>query len=313
MDGRERMGFVRHFFWGLLMLVIAYFFLTAYRDYRDNYQVDLFTELNYPYDGGTVQLAIDKGREKSFAYDGNTEFIGSGGEKVSPEAVSSSLVHVIWKHDGDRKVASRITEISGKRANDVLARDQQITAQSETLGMVRSVNDHKTIITKAELIVAFGVLVPLALLFLIRNNYIGLIGTYIIMLSGVFLLGGSTWALQNGTINGFWWMTLVGLGAYLAYVPYGSVLFDRLMAQTHVIGTAVFAIYIMDALGYTGSVAVQVYCDIFYPDTGSGGDSRLAFFIDFSYLMAAVGLLLFIGSCLYFLAKGRTATKPAGP
>ena len=46
---------------------------------------------------------------------------------------------------------------------------------------------------------------------------------------------------EAGVIDGFWWMTLVGLGSYLAYVPYGSVLFDRLMASTGAIGTAVFA------------------------------------------------------------------------
>ena len=50
MDRRQRYAFVRNFFWGLLMLVVAYFFLTAYRDYRDNYQVEMFSALNYPYE-----------------------------------------------------------------------------------------------------------------------------------------------------------------------------------------------------------------------------------------------------------------------
>ncbi len=213
MDARERVGFVRQFFWGLLMLVVAYFFLTAYRDYRDNYQVEMFSSLNYSYES------------------------------------------------------------------------------------------NKAIISQAETIVAFGVLVPLGLLFLIRNNRAGLIGTYGIMITGVAILGGSTWLLEQEKISGFWWMTCVGLGAYLAYVPYGSVLFDRLMAQSHVVGTAVFAIYIMDALGYTGSVAVQIYRDVFYRVDQESGADRLGFFIDFSYLMAVVGMVLFVGSMLYFLLR----------
>ncbi len=221
MRASDRAAFVRSFFWGLLLLVIAYFFLTAYRDYRDNYQVEMFAALDYPYDA------------------------------------------------------------------------------------------HKTIITKAETLVALGVLVPLGLLFLIRNNRWGLIGTYAIMVCGLVILGGSTWAMENNHIDGFWWMTLVGLGAYLAYVPYGSVLFDRLMASTHVVGTAVFAIYIMDALGYTGSVAVQIYRDCLYADSAEPALGRLEFFIDFSYFMAGVGLLLLIGSCLYFLAKGRRKPQNA--
>ncbi|MEC7502098.1 MAG: DUF5690 family protein [Planctomycetota bacterium] len=218
MDNQQRNAFVRNFFWGLLMLVVAYFFLTAYRDYRDNYQVEMFSALDYPYEA------------------------------------------------------------------------------------------NKSIITQAETVVAFGVLVPLGLLFLIRNNRWGLIGTYAIMLSGATLLGMSTWMMEKEWINGFWWMTCVGLGAYLAYVPYGSVLFDRLIAQGNVLGTAVFAIYIMDALGYTGSVAVQIYRDIFYSDSEQPNAARLEFFIHFSYLMAVVGLFLFLGSLIYFLAQTRRAS-----
>lgn len=222
MDSEQRVKFIKHYLWGLLMLVVAYFFLTAYRDYRDNYQVEMFSALEYSYE------------------------------------------------------------------------------------------DNKSIITQAETLVAFGVLIPLGLLFLIRNNRWGLIGTYTIMLAGVVILGGATWLLEEGLINGFWWMTCVGLGAYLAYVPYGSVLFDRLIAQGHVVGTAVFAIYIMDALGYTGSVAVQIYRDIVYADTQEPNVARLAFFIDFSYLMAVIGLLLFVASLCYFLLRtSRSEISPA--
>ena len=43
------------------------------------------------------------------------------------------------------------------------------------------------------------------------------------MTGGVILLGVSTLLLEMGTISGFWWLTLTGLGSYLAYVPYGSL------------------------------------------------------------------------------------------
>jgi hypothetical protein len=151
----------------------------------------------------------------------------------------------------------------------------------------------------------FGVAVPLGLLFLIRKNRIGLLCTYLVMTTGILLLSASTWAYQSGTLNGFWWMTLVGLGAYLAYVPYGSLLFDRLIASTHIVGTAVFAIYIMDAIGYTGSAAVQVYRDVIYRGTSSSSASRLQFFIDFTYFMSALGAVMLIGSCIYFLVGHR--------
>jgi hypothetical protein len=232
MNAVDRLAFVRNFFFGLLMLLVAYFFLTAYRDYRDNYQRELFEELGYQYEDVVEQV--------------------NGTEVVT-------------------------------RAGD------------------------KTIITRAETIVMFGVAVPLGLLFLVRNNRWGLIGTYAIMTVGALLLGASTWAFQTDLISGFWWLTLVGLGAYMFYVPYGSVLFDRLIASTSVVGTAVLAIYIMDAIGYTGSAAVQIYRDVIYRshDGGSATGSRLEFFIDFTYLMSVLGVVMLVASCVYFLIRQR--------
>jgi hypothetical protein len=116
------------------------------------------------------------------------------------------------------------------------------------------------------------------------------------MTAGVALLGLSTLALEAGLINGFWWLTFTGLGSYLAYVPYGSVLFDRLIASTRVVATAVFAIYLADAIGYTGSVGIQLYRDLAASDL-----SRLGFFKGFTYFMSALGMVCLVSSCLYFL------------
>ena len=226
MDRASRLAFVRQFFWGIMMLVVAYFFLTAYRDYRDNYQVELFEELGYRYEDVTQ---VDE----------------NGGQIVTP--------------------------------------------------------GNKIIIIQAETIVAFGVLIVLGLLFLIKNNRIGLLATFGIMTVGVLLMGAGTFAWEAGWIDGFVWMTCVGLGSYLAYVPYGSVLFDRLVASTRVVGTAVFAIYVADAIGYTGSVGVLIYRDVLYREAAQSNSSRLAFFVDFTYLMSGLGALLLLGSCAYFL------------
>ena len=96
MDGRQRLRFLVTFWPGLLMLFIAYFFLTAYRDFRDNFGREIWIELGYDQD--------------------------------------------------------------------------------------------PAIFTKAETFVAFGVIVTLALLCLIKDNRKGLIGVYVIMTSGLVLL-----------------------------------------------------------------------------------------------------------------------------
>ncbi|MDX2132377.1 MAG: DUF5690 family protein [Planctomycetota bacterium] len=218
MNASDRWAFVRRFAPGLFMLFLLYFFLTAYRDYRDNYAVEVLGQLGYA--------------------------------------------------------------------------------------------DVKAIFTKTEMPIAFGVMGTLALLSLVKNNRSGLLVALGIMGFGVALMGGATLLLDAGAISGLLWMILVGMGAYLCYVPYGSVLFDRLMACTGFVGTAVFAIYMADALGYTGSVAVQLYKDL-----GAGDMSRLGFLRYMTYGVSALGVLMIAGSGVYFggiSRRARDAAPPAG-
>jgi hypothetical protein len=214
MGGSDRMAFIKHFMFGLIALCVSYFFLTAYRDFRDNYQVEMFDALGYPY------------------------------------------------------------------------------------------SQNKAIISKTETLVMFGVMGALALLNLIKDNRRGLIGAFAVMITGMLMMGAGTLLLQLKLINGFWWMTMTGLGSYLAYVPYGSVLFDRLMASTRVVGTAVFAIYLADSIGYTGSVGVQLFKDLAEADS-----SRLGFFIGFTYFMSILGVICLTGSLFYFLRKQHKEVK----
>ena len=41
MNRVHRWAFVRHFFWGLLFMLLAYLFLSAYRDFRDTFMVEI--------------------------------------------------------------------------------------------------------------------------------------------------------------------------------------------------------------------------------------------------------------------------------
>lgn len=206
MNSTHRAAFIRHYLWGLLPLLAVYFFLTAFRDFRDNYGIELFRQLGYT------------GREGIF--------------------------------------------------------------------------------TRSELPVAFGVMACLAALNVVQDNRRGLLAAYALMTGGLLLMGLATLMLDSHVIGGLTWMILIGLGSYLAYVPYGSVLFDRLIASTRIAGTAVFAIYLADAIGYSGSVAVQLYHDLAEPHV-----SRLAFFRGFTYLLSLIGAALLVASAAVFLAR----------
>ena len=205
MDGKERWAFVMKFLPGMVMLMIAYFFLTAYRDFRDNFGVEIFDQLGY--------------------------------------------------------------------------------GESET-----------AIFTRSELWVAFGVVGTLAVLNLIRDNRLGLIGAFVVMTGGCLLMAAGTMWYDAGAISGLQWMIMCGLGSYLAYVPYGSVLFDRLIASTRVMGTAVFVIYLADSIGYVGSISVMAI-----KDQIAGDMTRLEFFRQLTYGMSGLGVVMLVLSLIYFL------------
>ncbi len=206
MDRASKLAFFRALFLGLVLLLIARLLTTAFRDYRDNYGVEIFGALGY---------------------------------RTDP-----------------------------------------------------------TLFTRTEIPVAFGVMLSLALLNLIRNNRAGVVGAHILMMIGLTLMAVSTLLLDLGLLGGLGWMILVGLGSYMAYVPHDSVVFDRIIASTRVPGTAVFAIYLADATGYTGSIGLPLLKDLIFPEM-----DRLAFFRIFTYIVAFGGMGILAASCIYFYTK----------
>jgi hypothetical protein len=154
------------------------------------------------------------------------------------------------------------------------------------------------IFTESEIWVAFVVLASLAAIYRIRSNRRAFFLIHWLMFAGAALIGLATLAFDAELIGGLPWMILVGTGLYLAYVPYGCVLFDRLIAYTHVVATSVFMIYVTDAFGYVGSIVVLL--------TKNFADVELSwldFFRRFSYVTSAVCCVCFLGSILYFRAK----------
>ena len=109
------------------------------------------------------------------------------------------------------------------------------------------------------------------------------------MIGGTLLLGFEAIALEAGWISGFVWMIWIGLGSYLAYGPYGSLVFERLLATSGVVGTAVFAINAADAVGCTGSVCLMILKDLLASD-----GSRLDFLKPFVWVMSVDGTLCLV-------------------
>jgi hypothetical protein len=209
MSGPERRAFLRRFLPGLLLLVLVYFFLTSYRDFRDNYAAEMWAELG--------------------------------------------------------------------------------------------LGDQASVFTVTELPIALSVMLVLGLLYLVKDNRRGLLLTYLIMGVGALLVGVGTLLFDGGAIGPTTWMILVGLGLYLGYVPYGCVLFDRTIAALGIVATAVFLIYVSDAVAYGGSVGV-----VLYKNLGQANISKLQFFRYFSYATSGICIVSLVISGRYFLRRART-------
>lgn len=212
MRAAERRTFALRFLPGLALLIGVYLGLTAFRDFRDNYGIELFEELGY-------------------------------------------------------------------------AREPAL-------------------FSRTELPVAALVLLVLGATSGVRDRMRGLLTVFAVMTAGLGSIGASTLALDAGWIDGQAWMLCIGLGGYLAYVPFSSFLFDRIMAATRFAGTAVFAVNLADAVGYSGSVGLLLFKDLVARDT-----SRLVFFTRASYALSVLGSAGLLLAAAYFWRQAQRAAS----
>ncbi|MDI9355466.1 MAG: DUF5690 family protein [Chitinophagaceae bacterium] len=149
-----------------------------------------------------------------------------------------------------------------------------------------------------ETIIAIGTLIICGSVMFIKNNKNAMIINHLIVIFGIFLVGISNVAFEYGVINSFWWMTLIGMGLYMGYVPFNSIFFERIIAAFRYVSNVGFLIYLADAFGYLASVNV-----LFYKQFGQRNTSWLHFFISSGYVLSFIGSILMVASLIYFLKK----------
>ena len=156
----------------------------------------------------------------------------------------------------------------------------------------------KTIFSKTEIITGIIVLGCIGCLSLIRSNIKGFWATQWLIASGILLSGGSTLLFQLNLLSPFWWILLIGMGLFLAYTPMQVALFERMIALFRMKANAGFFVYICDAIGYLGSVALLLYKEFFMKAI-----SWAKVLIQFSYILTGTCLLFLILSALFFNRK----------
>lgn len=206
MSRAERWRFAGTFLPGLVLLILAYTLLTAFRDFRDNFSADVWQALGY---GGKPAL-----------------------------------------------------------------------------------------FTSTEIPITITVLMLIASLMIIRNNYRAMIVNHVIVLVGMVLVGVATYLYQQNYIGAPAWMILIGMGLYFGYIQFNSIFFDRLIATFRYVSNVGFLIYLADSIGYLGSVSV-----VLYKELGQKNTSMLEFFIRGGYVVSVAGSILILFSLIYFVRK----------
>jgi MFS family permease len=149
--------------------------------------------------------------------------------------------------------------------------------------------NNASIFAKTNTLIALITLVIIAGFFLIKNNYKAFRLTHFLILAGVLLSAIATFCFNAQLLDSFTWMLLSTTGLYLAYLPFNCVYFERMLATYKISGNIGFVIYIADAFGYLGTVAVLLIKE-FIPIKYSW----VNFFSFLFYAAALLGVLLII-------------------
>jgi MFS family permease len=159
-------------------------------------------------------------------------------------------------------------------------------------------NFQGAVFVQTETIISLVMLVMIASMILIKNNFKVLLITHGMMLAGFILSAIATLLYLDQKMTMFAWTTAVGLGLYMVYIPFNSLLFDRLIAAFRFAGTVGFLIYVADSFGYLASVSVLISKSVFKIQM-----HWLHFYEQLVLLMAIVGIAGAIFSMIYFNRK----------
>lgn len=158
------------------------------------------------------------------------------------------------------------------------------------------------VFAQSELFVALGVAGLCGMAVLIRENRRAFALALGLSLGGLALVGVALAGYTAGLLGGFTLMVLLGLGLYLPYVAVHTTLFERLIAMTRDRGNLGYLLYLADAFGYLGYVAVMLTRAL-----GGAPQNFLDFFLTLSWAVAGGAFALLALCWLYFAARPATA------
>ncbi|BFG71110.1 DUF5690 family protein [Sediminibacterium sp. KACHI17] len=154
------------------------------------------------------------------------------------------------------------------------------------------------IFSKTETPITLVILALIGSMVIIKNSFKALMIAHLFIAIGFVVAGVSTYLFTKGLVAPIWWMTLVGLGLYMVYIPFNSVFFERMIAAFRFTGNVGFLIYLADSFGYLGSVTVLLSKEIFKVQL-----NWVQFFSNSVMILSVVGVGITVYAAWYFNAK----------
>jgi MFS family permease len=158
------------------------------------------------------------------------------------------------------------------------------------------------IFSKTETPITLIILLLIGSMVIIQNNRKAFMLAHIFIGIGFLVAGTATYLFTKQLVAPYWWMTLVGLGLYMVYIPFNSVYFERLIATFRFTGNVGFLIYVADSFGYLGSVGVLVSKELFKIKL-----NWVDFFSNSVMVLSLAGILITGYAMVYF---GRKSGRP---
>lgn len=153
--------------------------------------------------------------------------------------------------------------------------------------------------TRSEVWVALGVLAVNGLIVLIRDNRTAFFIALGTAVAGLCIIALTLIGNQASYLSPFALMVLLGFGLYMPYVAVHTTLFERLIAATRDRANVGFLMYIADAFGYLGYVAIMLVRNF------RGGGAILPVFTATAWLVTALSIVAFLVAAAFFLFQFR--------
>ena len=156
-------------------------------------------------------------------------------------------------------------------------------------------SDEPSVFAKMEMLVMIGVVLLNGAAITIRSNRAAFTMSLALVAAGFLLVIGCLMAHGRGAMSAFPFMVLVGFGAYVPYVAYHTTVFERLIAAFREKANLGYLMYLADAFGYLGYVAIMILRSWLNPEI-----DFLRFFILTSYVIAATCIAISVGLAVYY-------------